>query len=101
MISILEASLSDIPGGLVVRIRRSHRRGRGSIPRLGRTFLNIYSFEYHIEFGAISTFFLKHYKLVFANINRFVLNCEYSIRQKGTELEYISMLGQSYNRLPP
>ena len=24
-----------IPGGLVVRIRRSHRRGRGSIPRLG------------------------------------------------------------------
>jgi hypothetical protein len=25
-----------IPGGLVVRIRRSHRRGRGSIPRLGR-----------------------------------------------------------------
>ena len=37
-----------IPGGLVVRIRRSHRRGRGSIPRLGRqalfaiftTFLN-------------------------------------------------------------
>ena len=33
-----------IPGGLVVRIRRSHRRGRGSIPRLGRhalfAFLN-------------------------------------------------------------
>ena len=27
-----------IPGGLVVRIRRSHRRGRGSIPRLGRHF---------------------------------------------------------------
>ena len=27
-----------IPGGLVVRIRRSHRRGRGSIPRLGITF---------------------------------------------------------------
>lgn len=24
-----------VPGGLVVRIRRSHRRGRGSIPRLG------------------------------------------------------------------
>ena len=24
-----------IPDGLVVRIRRSHRRGRGSIPRLG------------------------------------------------------------------
>ncbi len=27
-----------LPGGLVVRIRRSHRRGRGSIPRLGMTF---------------------------------------------------------------
>ena len=25
----------DIPCGLVVRIRRSHRRGRGSIPRMG------------------------------------------------------------------
>ena len=25
-----------IPGGLVVRIRRSHRRGRGSIPRQGK-----------------------------------------------------------------
>ena len=24
-----------IPCGLVVRIRRSHRRGRGSIPRMG------------------------------------------------------------------
>ena len=28
--------LYQFPGGLVVRIRRSHRRGRGSIPRLGR-----------------------------------------------------------------
>ena len=26
---------APLPGGLVVRIRRSHRRGRGSIPRLG------------------------------------------------------------------
>ena len=26
------------PGGLVVRIRRSHRRGRGSIPRQGNFF---------------------------------------------------------------
>ena len=30
--------LSPLPGGLVVRIRRSHRRGRGSIPRLGIAF---------------------------------------------------------------
>ena len=45
--SLLEAALSDIdtgtrasaiviPGSLVVRIRRSHRRGRGSIPRQGK-----------------------------------------------------------------
>ena len=27
-----------VPDGLVVRIRRSHRRGRGSIPRLGESF---------------------------------------------------------------
>ena len=61
MISILEASLPDIPGGLVVRIRRSHRRGRGSIPRLGRTFfrkgeLDVF-IEYPADCGAISTFF--------------------------------------------
>ena len=31
----LHAFLSEIPCGLVVRIRRSHRRGRGSIPRMG------------------------------------------------------------------
>ena len=31
----------EIPGGLVVRIRRSHRRGRGSIPRLGMDFWKI------------------------------------------------------------
>ena len=30
---------SVIPCGLVVRIRRFHRRGRGSIPRMGGTFL--------------------------------------------------------------
>ena len=30
--------ISTFPGGLVVRIRRSHRRGRGSIPRLGTCF---------------------------------------------------------------
>ena len=27
-----------VPSGLVVRISRSHRDGRGSIPRLGRFF---------------------------------------------------------------
>ena len=28
----------QFPGGLVVRIRRSHRRGRGSIPGQGTLF---------------------------------------------------------------
>ena len=33
--------LKDIPCGLVVRIRRFHRRGRGSIPRTGvKYFIN-------------------------------------------------------------
>ena len=30
-----EALIYVVPGSLVVRIRRSHRRGRGSIPRQG------------------------------------------------------------------
>ena len=34
----------SLPGGLVVRIRRSHRRGRGSIPRLGSLFF----FYFHL-----------------------------------------------------
>ena len=32
---LLKGLLPAIPCGLVVRIRRSHRRGRGSIPRMG------------------------------------------------------------------
>ncbi len=39
LIQINACSLQDIPDGLVVRIRRSHRRGRGSIPRLGGQIL--------------------------------------------------------------
>ena len=34
----ISQSKSAFPGGLVVRISRSHRDGRGSIPRLGRRF---------------------------------------------------------------
>ena len=30
--------ISNFPGGLVVRIRRSHRRGPGSIPGQGTIF---------------------------------------------------------------
>ena len=32
---------TDFPGGLVVRISRSHRDGRGSIPQLGKLFLTL------------------------------------------------------------
>ncbi len=39
-------SISAFPGGLVVRIRRSHRRGRGSIPRLGIPFFPSIHFPY-------------------------------------------------------
>ena len=34
----LTSACIAIPCGLVVRIRRSHRRGRGSIPRMGAQF---------------------------------------------------------------
>ena len=37
--------VSYLPSGLVVRISRSHRDGRGSIPRLGNSFFpNILDF---------------------------------------------------------
>ena len=35
--------MHQLPRGLVVRIRRSHRRGRGSIPRTGTAFSFVYS----------------------------------------------------------
>ena len=45
---------SAVPCGLVVRIRRSHRRGRGSIPRMGESnlifsphFVNFFFLEYN------------------------------------------------------
>ena len=43
----------DLPGGLVVRIRRSHRRGRGSIPRLGMDILLtlLVNHDQNIEIG--------------------------------------------------
>lgn len=34
----LKSQVNQIPNGLVVRIPRSHRGGRGSIPRLGMFF---------------------------------------------------------------
>ena len=35
----VRSCVRQIPCGLVVRIRRSHRRGRGSIPRMGALFI--------------------------------------------------------------
>ena len=37
---LLNRELHLLPRGLVVRIRRSHRRGRGSIPRTGTIFFS-------------------------------------------------------------
>ena len=42
--------LKDIPCGLVVRIRRFHRRGRGSIPRTGVKYFIFYDIEKKIYF---------------------------------------------------
>ena len=39
MITSYEVMIVAIPGGLVVRIWRSHRHGRGSIPRLGDNYV--------------------------------------------------------------
>ena len=35
-------SCKPLPGGLVARIRRSHRRGPGSIPGQGSMFLDLF-----------------------------------------------------------
>ena len=43
------AHCSAIPVGLVVRIRRSHRRGRGSIPRQGGQAFCIFLSFLHIK----------------------------------------------------
>ena len=40
-----ESSLKSIPCGLVARIRRSHRRGRGSIPRKGAIVIILFLFK--------------------------------------------------------
>ncbi len=40
--AVTSSKRSNVPDGLVVRIRRSHRRGRGSIPRLGGNFYILY-----------------------------------------------------------
>ena len=42
-----QRALPQIPSGLVVRISRSHRDGRGSIPRLGRCFCYVFALHCH------------------------------------------------------
>ena len=42
----IQYPLYQIPGGLVVRIWRSHRHGPGSIPGLGRYFCQFISYSY-------------------------------------------------------
>ena len=41
---------NDIPCGLVVRIRRFHRRGRGSIPRTGVKYFIYLEYRQNIYF---------------------------------------------------
>ena len=55
--------IATIPDGLVVRIRRSHRRGRGSIPRLGDSFPRCFYLYKHTE-GNISLFLYTPDKLL-------------------------------------
>ena len=47
----------QVPGSLVVRIPRSHRGGRGSIPRLGNIFFPIASDIYLKNATALIDFF--------------------------------------------
>ena len=48
---------NQVPGSLVVRIPRSHRGGRGSIPRLGNIFAFCCSDYFHLS-GTTVHFFL-------------------------------------------
>ena len=57
-----------LPCGLVVRIRRSHRRGRGSIPRTGAMFcslLQIYNFTSNetCDPYVLASYFFEFYSL--------------------------------------
>ena len=45
----LTTTTNNIPYGLVVRIRRSHRRGQGSIPGVGKWPFSCYFVEIYIN----------------------------------------------------
>ena len=49
-----------VPCGLVVRIRRFHRRGRGSIPRMGEIFF-LSRGERHCKAAFKRVLFPKHF----------------------------------------
>ena len=49
-----------VPCGLVVRIRRFHRRGRGSIPRMGEIFF-LRRGERHCKAAFKGVLFPKHF----------------------------------------
>ena len=59
--SVITSSL--IPCGLVARIRRSHRRGRGSIPRTGVCLARLKENKKHCCFSycCLANPFLKHW----------------------------------------
>ena len=47
------------PGGLVVRIRRSHRRGPGSIPGQGKYFFVSFFFQFDAKNTILATFLFR------------------------------------------
>ena len=51
----------QFPSGLVVRISRSHRDGRGSIPRLGRFFFLHFSFCASSFFPYFYSIYSQHF----------------------------------------
>ena len=75
---------SQFPCGLVVRIPRSHRGGRGSIPRMGR-FLSITSclngivginsfYDFGKTFSLLSAFLTVNQHSSFSNFNKNTCN---------------------------
>ena len=62
--SVITCSL--IPCGLVARIRRSHRRGRGSIPRTGVCLARLKENKKHCCFSycCLANPFLKHWRFI-------------------------------------
>ena len=56
----LGEAFNRVPCGLVVRIRRSHRRGRGSIPRMGDPVFFFFSMKFLFLLFFFCLFFPLH-----------------------------------------